>query len=248
MQALRPFFSFYGAKWRDAPHYPKPRYSRTIEPFAGSAGYSTRYYLNDVVLVEKDPIIAGLWRWLIGASGDEILALPLEIPTTVRDLGLAPGPSTLIGFWLARGSHGARQTPAAWMRHGEYPNSFWGVKVRARIADQVGAIRHWTVIEGDYSDAPEVEATYFVDPPYANKAGSHYRIRFAGHAALGEWCRTRPGQVIACENDGATWLPFRHFRMIKSSTNVGHGKKTSAEAVWLSDEHPVNADDVMLAA
>ena len=154
MQALRPFFSFYGGKWRAAPHYPKPRYSRTIEPFAGSAGYSTRYYLNDVVLVEKDPIIAGLWRWLIGASGDEILALPLEIPTTVRDLGLAPGPSALIGFYCNNGATAPMQSPSAWMRQGTNVGSFWSAKVRARIADQVGAIRHWTIIEGDYTEAP----------------------------------------------------------------------------------------------
>jgi len=239
MQALRPFFSFYGGKWRAAPHYPKPRYSRTIEPFAGSAGYSTRYHLNDVVLVEKDPIIAGLWRWLIKASGDEILALPLEIPTTVRDLGLAPGPSALIGFYCNNGATAPMQSPSAWMRQGTNVGSFWSAKVRARIADQVGAIRHWTVIEGDYTEAPAKEATYFVDPPYANKAGSYYRTKFTEHAALGGWCRTRPGQVIACENDGATWLPFRHFRDIQSNPSK-RGKGRSAEAVWLSDEHPAN--------
>jgi hypothetical protein len=64
-------------------------------------------------------------------------------------------------------------------------------------------------------------------------------MKFAGHAALGDWCKTRPGQVIVCENDGATWLPFRHFRDIQSSTSAGHGKKISKEAIWLSDEHPV---------
>jgi hypothetical protein len=232
---LWPFFTFYGGKWRSAPHYPKPRYSRTVEPFAGSAGYSTRYYLNDVVLVEKDPIIAGLWRWLIGASSGEILALPLEIPTTIRDLGLAPGPSALIGFWCNKGAASAVQSPSAWMRDGTRPKSYWGEVIRARIADQVGAIRHWTIIEGDYTDAPDGESTDFVDPPYANKAGSHYRTKFAGHVALGEWCRNRPGQVIVCENDGATWLPFRHFRDIKSNPSK-HGKGQSAEAVWLSDE------------
>lgn len=230
---LRPFFSFYGGKWRAAPHYPTPRYNRVIEPFAGAAGYSTRYPLCDVVLVERDPIIAGLWRWLIKATGDDVLALPLEIPTTVRDLGLDPGPSALIGFYCNNGATAPMQSPSAWMREGKgSAGGFWGEKVRTRIADQVSAIKHWTVIEGDYTDAPTEEATYFVDPPYANKAGSYYRQKFTGHVALGDWCRTRPGQVIACENVGATWLPFRHFRDIQSNPSK-RGKGKSAEAIWV---------------
>jgi hypothetical protein len=32
---LRPFFSFYGGKWRIARHYPTPKYDIIIEPFAG---------------------------------------------------------------------------------------------------------------------------------------------------------------------------------------------------------------------
>jgi len=233
---LRPFFYFFGSKWKAAPLYPAPRFNRVIEPFAGSAGYSGHYHERDVVLVERDPIIAGLWRWLIKATGDDVLSLPLEIPTTVRDLGLDPGPAALIGFWCNKGAAAPMQSPAAWMRGGTRPTAFWGEKIRTRIADQVGMIKHWTVIEGDYTDAPAKEATYFVDPPYANKAGSYYRMKFTNHAALGDWCRTRPGQVIVCENDGATWLPFRHFRMIKSNPSK-HGKGTSSEAIWLSDEH-----------
>ena len=240
MSTLRTFFNFYGGKYRAAPHYPVPQYRRVIEPFAGAAGYSTRHHERDIVLIERDPIIAGLWRWLIKASAAEILALPLEIPTTVRDLGLAPGPSALIGFYCGGSSFFPRQSRSGWMRSEISPGSYWGSKVRTRIADQVGMIKHWTVIEGDYTDAPTEEATYFVDPPYANKAGQVYRMKFAGHAALGDWCRTRPGQVIACENDGATWLPFRHFRDIKSTPGK-NGKGKSAEAIWLSDEH-VHAD------
>jgi len=244
---LKPFFCFYGGKWRAAPHYPVPRYNRLIEPFTGAAGYSTRYHLCDVVLVERDPVIAELWRWLIKATGDDVLALPLEIPTTIRDLGLDPGPAALIGFWVTGGSSGPRQTPCKWMRERVNPSSgYWGEPVRTRIASQVGAIKHWTVIEGDYTDAPTEEATYFVDPPYANKAGSYYRMKFTGHAALGEWCQTRPGQVIVCENDGAAWLPFRHFRDIQSSSSAGHGKKISKEAIWLSDEHPRSEWDTHL--
>ena len=228
---MLPFFCFYGGKWRAAPHYPKPRYNRLIEPFAGAAGYSTRFHLCDVVLVETDPVIAGLWRWLISAPASEVLALPATVPDTVSALGLAPGPSALIGFWLNKGAASPRQRPSAWMRGGTHPKSYWGAEVRTRIADQVGMIRHWTVIEGDYADAPDEEATYFVDSPYVG-AGVHYRKRFDRHEQLGEWCRTRRGQVIACENVGATWLPFEPFRVIKANESRSGGKR-SAEAVWL---------------
>jgi hypothetical protein len=47
------------------------------------------------------------------------------------------------------------------------------------------------------------------------------------------------GQVIVCENDGATWLPFRHFREVQANNHPA-GKEGKAgksiEAVWLSDE------------
>jgi hypothetical protein len=33
-------------------------------------------------------------------------------------------------------------------------------------AAQVGAIKHWTLIEGSYEAAPDEEATWYIDPPY----------------------------------------------------------------------------------
>jgi hypothetical protein len=37
---LRPFFSYYGAKWGLGRHYSAPAHWTVVEPFAGSAGYS----------------------------------------------------------------------------------------------------------------------------------------------------------------------------------------------------------------
>ena len=42
---LRPFFCYYGGKWRAAPKYPPPEHDTIVEPFAGAAGYATRYAL-----------------------------------------------------------------------------------------------------------------------------------------------------------------------------------------------------------
>jgi hypothetical protein len=64
---VKPFFCFYGGKWRAA----TPIHTTIVEPFAGAAGYATRYPDCNIVLVERDPIIAGLWRYLVGVKSSE---------------------------------------------------------------------------------------------------------------------------------------------------------------------------------
>ncbi len=230
---LRPFFSFYGGKWRAAPHYPVPKYATIIEPFAGSAGYSLRHHKRNVVLIEKDPLIAETWRYLLKVEQSEILALPdIEIGQTTDDLNVSPGAKLLIGWWLNSGSAQPKKSPGAWLRSGQtwttgggvFP---WGPKVRERVASQLDAIRHWTIVEGDYADVPDFEVTWFIDPPYVEK-GRHYRFGSSkiDYDHLSSWCGSRSGQIIVCENDGADWLPFSFFRDTKSSR--GH----SREVVW----------------
>lgn len=101
-----------------------------------------------------------------------------------------------------------------------------------RIASQVDKIRHWKLIEGNYSDAPNIEATWFIDPPYI-KAGTSYRAssRKINFENLAVWCRERHGQTIVCEQDGAEWLPFRPFLKAKSNESV-NGGKISSESIW----------------
>ncbi len=228
-----PFFTFYGGKWRTAPRYPRPCFARIVEPFAGAAGYSVRYAEHDVVLVEKDATIAALWRYLINAREREILALPLiEMEQTVNDLDVCDEARSLIGFWLNKGTAAPCKRPGAWMRQRIRPKSFWGAEIRERIASQVARISHWTVIHGDFTDAFNFEATWFVDPPYA-LAGKHYRhgAREIDYGLLGDWCRHLHGQAIVCENDGADWLPFRPFLSAKSLEGK-HGHAQSREAIW----------------
>jgi hypothetical protein len=204
-----------------------------VEPFAGSAGYSLRYPDLDVVLVERDPAIAAVWRFLIGVKPAEVLALPdLMAGQDTRDLGLAPGPTALIGFWCTRGGASPNRTLSAWGRNPRYRSQFWGPRARHRIASQVEAIKHWRIIEGDYTEAPSITATWFIDPPY-QEAGRHYRhgSKAIDYAALSAWCRQRPGEVIVCENTGADWLPFVHHSTIKANESKTGGK-TSAEAIW----------------
>ena len=223
---LKPFWPYYGGKWRAAPKYPAPQYQTIIEPFAGSAGYALRHYQHDVVLIEKYPVVAEIWRFLIAAKPSEILALPPVICVDDLPKGTCKPARDLVGFHLNMGNKFPARTLTKSMqadpgKHG------WNDMRRHRIASQVEAIRHWQIIEGDYSNAPDIETTWFVDPPYNNKAGSYYPHSNLDYPELADWCRERSGQVIVCENEGADWLPFvPHYQMI------GTNKLPSHEVIW----------------
>ena len=231
MGVLRPFFSYYGGKWRAAPRYPAPAHGHIIEPFAGSAGYALRFPDLEVTLVEKYEPIAEIWRWLISVSVDEVLALPdLEDGQRVDALEIPQPAQWLIGMIINRGSAHPRQTTSAGaIKLRDMGRKFctWGTPMRERIASQLPAIRHWRITQGDYTDAPDLEADWFIDPPY-QAAGKHYPrgSKAIDYAALGDWCKARKGQVIVCENEGADWLPFKPFRRIKSAAGY------SREAIW----------------
>ena len=229
----RPFFSYYGGKWRDARRYPSPAHKTIVEPFAGSAGYSVRHHAHDVILVDSDEAIAGVWEFLIGVSPSEVLAIPDVPPDGVRSMGLCQEAEWLVGFWVNKGAATPRNKPSAWMRSGRYNNSFWGERVRQTIASQVELIRHWRVVHGSWQrlDVSE-DATWYVDPPYMDQ-GRHYRHGAGGidYRALGDWCRALPGQVIVCEQEGADWLPFERLHEAKTPRK----SKRSAEVIWTND-------------
>lgn len=222
--ALRPFFSFYGGKWRAAPRYPAPEHRLLIEPFAGSAGYATRHPDREVLLYDIDPVIVGVWSYLIRVSAAEVLRLPLAFES-VDDLDIPQEARWLLGFWINKAVAQPRKTPSIWMRSGG--RGCWGEGVRQRIASQLDAIRHWRVTQSSYEDvAPSRPATWFVDPPYHDK-GRYYTFHNIDFPRLAQWCRRLPGQVIACEQEGADWLPFRPLGNVKSSRGM------SREAVWI---------------
>lgn len=239
MTVLRPFLSYFGAKWRTARHYPAPRHDRIVEPFAGSAGYSVRHAERDVVLVDSYPPVVAAWRYLISAREADLRALPdVEDGQSVRELGVSYGAECLIGFWLHQGVATPGIRPSAWLRRyrTEKPNWTvgWGPRLRERLARQLAAIRHWTIIEGDYRNAPRTLSTWFVDPPYVAQ-GRKYPSQPDSYEDLAEWCRGLPGQVIVCESKGAEWLPFTPHMQAK----VMSGHKRSgrfAEAIWTNEE------------
>jgi hypothetical protein len=233
-QALRPFWRYYGAKWRAVSRgkYPQPIHGTIVEPFAGAAGYALHWPERNVVLVEKYPVVAEIWRWLIGASVNEVESIPLvdcvdDLPSTV-----AQGARHLVGFAMNAATATPRRSisrSALCLRAKGRTMYGWSAALRARVARQVAAIRHWKVIEGDYTAAPAITATWFVDPPYQG-AGKHYPCGPAAinYTALATWCHKLSGQPIVCEQAGANWMPFRSIGASRS----GPRTITSAEAVW----------------
>jgi len=210
-------------------------FGTVVEPFAGAAGYACRHYRRDVVLVDRSPIIAGIWRYLIAESATSILALP-DIPEggTVDDMDAPQEARWLAGFWCNNGAAAPCKSPSKWSREygADAPNWLgWSWKARQRVASQVDHIRHWRVIEGEYHDAPDVAATWFIDPPYSTPAGKYYKEQPGSFSALGDWCRGRRGQVIVCEQEGADWLPFEPHHDMRSLGAASRPNR-SAEVAW----------------
>jgi len=232
-KSLRPFFPFYGSKWNIARYYPPPEHDWIIEPFAGSAGYATFYGGPRVHLIDADPIIAGVWSYLIRVSAKEILGLPdlSAVGASVEDTPMCQEAQWLIGFWLNRGSASPKKTRTAYSTRTDHAQLVWGPRAKQRIAEQLPAIRQWKVTCGSFEMAPSVTATWYIDPPYGDK-GKYYRYPFHDFERLGPWCTTREGLVIVCEHPQATWLSFQPLGHFKTS----HGR--AAEGVFLQRSTP----------
>lgn len=207
-------FYYFGSKERLSAKYPHPRFDAIIEPFAGSAGYARLHWKHNVILVEKDERVVDLWERLRGMTPEQALAIP---PPTVGERS-----SDLLVMLRAASEHSLT---------GEYITvtdrmvSRWPHLLR-RIADNIPKVQHWRIICGDFTDAPDIEATWFIDPPYEMMRRG-YRHSGLDYSALATWCQERAGQVIVCEQHGADWLPFEPLADALTTNNT---RKT--EVVW----------------
>jgi len=241
---LRPFFKYFGSKHRLAPHYPSPQHNRICELFAGSAQYALLHYHHDVFMCESSPDIAELWRWLIHeATPAYVRTLPVVLPqgTDIRSLDIPYGAQVLIRQWQRTGAPGC-WTISKW--NNSQPG-FWSHACRNNVAEQLQYIRHWDVVKCDVMNDLDAlkttgEATWFIDPPYQTQAAV-YGNPPLDYAKLADFCRTAPGQVIACEDKDADWLPFRLLRYNTAAiTRAGSRKDAPScsrrpEMVWFKD-------------
>jgi len=222
---LMPYFKYFGSKFRTVPYYPKPRYQTIIEPFAGSASYSTLYWWYNIHLNDIDSNVTGLWNWLIGASINDILNIPLDMPESSKlSDHMNAYQVELCKRWQRVGNN-TLATVSSWNGRA----GLWNSRVRDRIADQLINIRHWEVTNTTYLSLPNIEATHFVDPVY--KGFEKYDYNILNYKQLAEWCLSRRGQVIVCEQEGAGWLPFKYFRQIVSPRHSKFSNEVVCEII-----------------
>lgn len=204
-------WTYYGKKKKLAKHYPAPLYDKIIEPFAGAAQYSLYgdNWKKDVLLIDKYDVIIDLWKYLINATPQDILSLPdmSEGENVDTHTHLCKEEKYLIGFCINSGSAQPKKTVKKF--------NCWN-RSKISIAENLYKIKHWKVQQGTYADIPNEPATWYVDSPYFS-GGKWYR-----HSSLkldfnhlGEWSKSREGQVIVCENTKAAWLPFEPLVELK---------------------------------
>lgn len=233
---LKPFFSFFGSKWRLVSYYPKPKYDTIIEPFAGSAGYSLHYPEKKVILNDRDEKVAELWRYLIHVKESEILSLPSYVEHVDELFHFPKETQNLIAFWINKGCGHPRKSATRWAKEVDINGGmFWSKKCKQRIASQLQYIRHWKIYCGSYKDLYDhighPTATWFVDSPYAHDISKEYTYRNINYTHLAEWCTYRNGEVIVCERESADWLPFKH---LKDQQGI-HQKHTSSEVFYYKE-------------
>lgn len=213
-------FSYYGGKGRIAKRYPAPSYPLVVEPFCGAAWYSVLWAAPRAMLFDVDENIAMAWDWILHRATPEAIAAwpPYVAGTPMQRLNDA-GEDVVYRF---NGNPGS-----------EKPRNYAGQFNTAKIkADRVlhAQILSWQFTCASYIAAPDVEATWFIDPPYQRQ--SRYRHNAIDYKTLAEWVRSRRGQVIVCESEGADWLPFKPH-LIRARAPVGRPtSRLRNEVIW----------------
>jgi hypothetical protein len=241
-------FYYYGAKNQLARYYPAPEWGVIIEPFAGSAGYAQywRSTIRDAILVDKDERTVELWHQLQAMTAEQILALPTPVAGEYYE-GIM---DSLIKMAAASNGVSKMSGPLACPKR---VAGVWDGMLR-RMAARVDDVRHWTVICGDYTEAlvhvernkkypAGAKFTWFIDPPYEAKAparetkawfplGNGYRegARGLDYLKLAAWLEDLPGQVIVCEQSGASWLPS--FTPLRDHHDSQGRPSTEVVSVW----------------
>jgi site-specific DNA-adenine methylase len=215
--AYKSLFSYYGGKSKLAHLYPKPKHDLIIEPFCGGASYALLYRDREVLINDLDDKTFAIWKYLLRNDALDIwyqnVHLPIiagikisEIISSTCDKGLI----YLLQAESNQGTQGARGVRDQVTKRG---SKFFDRLIK-KMEFFLPQIKHWQLTHTSYENIPNQKATWFVDPPYSNLAGSSYRCALDkfDFAYLHEWVRHIQGQVITCENDGATWDDFVPLR------------------------------------
>ena len=231
-----------------AKHYGRPRRDVVIEPFAGSACYSTYWSWPKVKLFDKNKEVCAIWDYLIKCSDNDIKKLPDWITHCEQLFDYSYPEERLMARWIWYGvscvtpKH-SRLTSytkfkEAMQNGGDHEQTirngatFWCPEVKSRILKQKRWIKEWTVDCCSYRQVEDIDGHWHIDPPYNSKPGQRYRhnSKSIDYEHLAEWCRNRISSVDVCEQAGAKWLPFKSLRQNHNLKNDRY-----IEVLWRKD-------------
>jgi len=220
-------FSYYGSKSKIIKHYPPPEHDLIIEPFAGSARYALLYHDKQVLLNDTYEIIIDNWNYLIKATPEQIKNLPnFKRGDDLRTFDIPQVEKNLLGFVMARGRVKPANIYSPWASEGDEIGTF-----KRRVLKNLDNIRHFETSCVDYRELENKEATWYIDPPY-QQGGHLYVENSINYEELAEWCKSRKGQVIVCENGNANWLPFRPLVELQGQ------RRRTLELIWTNQDIP----------
>jgi site-specific DNA-adenine methylase len=258
---IKALFKYFGSKGDSARDYPDPLPGMPlIEPFAGSAGYARLHWDLPVFLVDIDPGLIACWKYIQQADPEELFALlriDLQAGQTISDLPIPAEAKYLIRSWQRVGRN-TTDTISKWgtpylrylsalpkitqemgpeesakILQTYMASGMWGERIICRILAERPKFQHWKFACGSYQKIPNTRGTWFIDPPYRGNVGGYNAgpdgIDFRD---LRDWCLSREGLVIVCEQEGADWLPFEPLAKNRNRTK---GDRTDAkmEMIWI---------------
>lgn len=133
----------------------------------------------------------------------------------------------LMGFIINQGSSVPKRSVSKTFGNGKMELLI--EREKNRIVEDLHKIKHWKINLGDYRNIENTHATWFVDSPYQH-GGQYYHSsvnnKHIDFKSLAEWCESRNGQIIVCENDKADWMDFKYLSDLSGSIH-----KTK-EVIW----------------
>lgn len=219
-------FPYYGRKKYIIDSYPEPLYDTIIEPFAGAASYSLKYYYKNIILIEIDECIYNIWKYLIKSSSKDILNLPLlNKGDTLSDKKfdkLKKVEKDLIGFFIKTSCSRPNNIQSS---HKNYNK--WNDKYRKILSEDVNKVKHWKIYNCSYDHInldvlKHKNITWYIDPPYQGSGGLYYKYsnKYINYNKLLKWINNIDGEIILCENEEANWC--KKLKPLKISYQRGN--------------------------
>jgi DNA adenine methylase len=227
-----------------------------IEPFAGGGivGLTAAFedLVDNVILVEKDPMVAAVWQTILGGEAEWLAQRILDFDLSVDNCKVVLAQSDVVlreeGFRTIlrnRINHGGILAAGSGMlKHGEGGKgiaSRWYPETLAKRIRAIDSVKHkFTFIEGD---GLEVMAEHknqsttvsFVDPPYTagtkgKRAGNRLYVHFQlDHERLFDLAAAQKGDFLMTYDDDVEVLALaesRGLRVCKVPMRGTHHRET----------------------